>query len=57
MCKEVFDFFSVQEIARLERISRSVREKLQAVHLEIYLQVRVVASEFSESWRLLDFIQ
>jgi hypothetical protein len=45
----------VQEVARLERVSRSVREKLQTVHLEIYLQVSVVASEFSETWRLLDW--
>ena len=46
MCKEVFDFFSVQEVARLEGVSRSVREKLQTVHLEIYLRVSVVASKF-----------
>jgi hypothetical protein len=56
LCKEVFDFFSVREVARLEGVSRSVRERLQTVHLEIYLRVSVVASEFEETWRLLDFI-
>ena len=40
----------------MEGVSRSVRERLQTVHLEIYLRVSVVASEFEETWRLLDFI-
>ena len=57
ICKEIFDFFTIQEIAKLELASRSVREKLNVVHLEMYQRVRVVASDFTESWKLLSFIR
>ena len=55
--KEIFDFLTIRELAQIESLSRSFRNLIHATALDIYLNVKIIASDFSDFPSLINFIK
>lgn len=55
--KEISDYLKADDIARMERLSTFVSSVLKNTILDIYINVKLIASDFSTMSKMIDYFE